>query len=307
MNFLQILAEEYNEKDDFVKLDNVYKTAFAYHDIHKEHDPKLTRAVQDYRVKLTKKYKTVKDSDIPKTIDKLTNSRENFKSVHLENKKGYHGQIFRLIDEIRDGLRDRADSLKNKEIEATPEDTYKGEHEAPDHTNGSPLHNLNGIYPEDIYSSHGGKYYGDGSPYDHESMNVIQNARDKPNAKIKVYRAVPLVMTHSEKINDLENQKRYILKTGKVPTGVKTSLNSSKYYDKISDDLENLHKNVPSEEHPKITINSGDWVTGSRAYAVAHGRDNLNNSFRVLSKTVPAKHLYTDGNSIHEFGYDTSK
>ena len=64
----------------------------------------------------------------------------------------------------------------------------------------------------------------------------------------------------------------------------------------------NFTNNLPSRP-TKHKINAGDWVTPSRSYAKEHGEGNLNNKFKIISKTVPAKHLHTDGNSIHEWGY----
>jgi hypothetical protein len=49
-------------------------------------------------------------------------------------------------------------------------------------------------------------------------------------------------------------------------------------------------------------INGGDWVTINRAYAVEHG-DRFEEGAKILSKTVRADELYTNGDSIHEFGY----
>jgi hypothetical protein len=53
-------------------------------------------------------------------------------------------------------------------------------------------------------------------------------------------------------------------------------------------------------------INEGDWVTINKKYAIQHGEATLRGEYKLLSKDVPAKHLYTDANSIHEFGYDPS-
>ncbi len=50
-------------------------------------------------------------------------------------------------------------------------------------------------------------------------------------------------------------------------------------------------------------INPGDWVTTVRAYAVQHGRGALDNDYRILSKSVFPRDLFTDGNSWLEFGY----
>jgi hypothetical protein len=44
-------------------------------------------------------------------------------------------------------------------------------------------------------------------------------------------------------------------------------------------------------------------VTLNRSYAVEHGRSNLNNRYKILTKTVRAKDLWTDGNSLLEWGY----
>ena len=69
--------------------------------------------------------------------------------------------------------------------------------------------------------------------------------------------------------------------------------------------LEELNK-LPPDTIPKIKIENGNWVTINREYAVEHGQASLGNQFRILSKTTNAKYLFTDGNSIHEWGYDAS-
>jgi len=53
-----------------------------------------------------------------------------------------------------------------------------------------------------------------------------------------------------------------------------------------------------------LTMNAGDWVTTVRNYAATHGRSVLLGNYKIVSKTVKAKDLYTDGNSPYEFGYD---
>ena len=62
-----------------------------------------------------------------------------------------------------------------------------------------------------------------------------------------------------------------------------------------------IYRAVPKQVN---TINSGDWVTITKEYANEHGEAVLDNDFKVISKVVPAYTLYTDGNSIHEFGYN---
>ena len=55
------------------------------------------------------------------------------------------------------------------------------------------------------------------------------------------------------------------------------------------------------------SVRNGDWVTLSRDYAKEHGVSNIDGAYRIIEETVPAKYLYTDGNSVNEFGYDDGK
>ena len=119
------------------------------------------------------------------------------------------------------------------------QEEYRGKHEAPDKSNGAPLYDLTKLFPEDIYSQKATEYYGDRSAdYSNElTFSIIRYARNKPNQQIKVYRAVPSIITAQDKVKDLEKQKAYILKFGKIPNGTKTKLDRSAYYDFISDEL----------------------------------------------------------------------
>lgn len=63
-----------------------------------------------------------------------------------------------------------------------------------------------------------------------------------------------------------------------------------------------VYRAVPKDA-PRGGINPGDWVTPSSLYAREHGRSNLNNNFKIRSKMVRAKHLFTQGDSINEWGY----
>jgi len=53
----------------------------------------------------------------------------------------------------------------------------------------------------------------------------------------------------------------------------------------------------------KRQVNVGDWVTIDREYAEVHGQSNLNNDYDILSNTVNADEIYTDGNSLYEWSY----
>lgn len=67
--------------------------------------------------------------------------------------------------------------------------------------------------------------------------------------------------------------------------------------------LVNVYRAVP---HNVKSINPGDWVTLFRPYATTHSYidENPENDYKILSKTVKASELYTDGNSIYEWGWD---
>ena len=50
-------------------------------------------------------------------------------------------------------------------------------------------------------------------------------------------------------------------------------------------------------------INRGDWVTPSRKYAIDHGDRTLNGDYKVVETKVRAGDLYTEGNSLNEWGW----
>jgi len=146
----------------------------------------------------------------------------------------------------------RAESRANNGIiDDVIEDSYKMEHTAPMKDSGAPLHDLtqNGIYPDDVYSANGHRYYGANDAMDNKSFSIANEYRGSPDELVTMYRSVP---------------------------------------DNIG------------------TINNGDWVTLSKEYAEEHGIRNIGDNFRMLSEDVPARKLFTNGDSIQEFGYDQS-
>jgi hypothetical protein len=62
-----------------------------------------------------------------------------------------------------------------------------------------------------------------------------------------------------------------------------------------------VYRAVPTEFKDQ-DINPGDWVTPSIDYAHQHGLRFDNH--HIIEKTVPARHIWSEGNSLHEFGYD---
>ena len=194
------------------------------------------------------------------------------------------------------------------------ENDYKGSHTAPVPDQGNSLHDLSNIFPDDIYGPYGARYYGHGESFDNQSINVIQKARNKPNLSLTVYRAVP--DQNKKQIAELNqlisyfDQFKFFPVNNPIINAIEEKYPIEKYtYDeqqsKIYQELENKLLQLKGETSD-IKINIGDWVTTSRSYAKLHGESTLRGEYKILSKQVKAKDLYTDGNSIHEWGYHPS-
>ena len=78
------------------------------------------------------------------------------------------------------------------------------------------------------------------------------------------------------------------------------------------DAMVTIHRAVPSHVHEaamktkdpvKHMIRPGDWVAIHRAYAKVHGEGPLKGKYKIASMRVPAKHVWTNADSIHEWGY----
>ena len=65
-----------------------------------------------------------------------------------------------------------------------------------------------------------------------------------------------------------------------------------------------VYKEALKKEMPlKHMIRKGDWVAINKEYAKAHGESVLNNNYKSAAMRVPAKHIWTNADSIHEWGY----
>lgn len=184
--------------------------------------------------------------------------------------------------------------------------SYRGSHTAPDADFGAPLYDLTGggqMYPADIYSSKAAQIYGGGVPYDQKAFSIAQQYKDKPNALVTIYRAVPKDISNSEKLATLEKQMAAYMKRGTLPKDADNYSSGSKWYDAAYEKREQLRK-MPDEPSNDINaINAGDWVTLTREYAKDHGESALKGEYKILSKKVKAKEVFTNADSIHEFGY----
>lgn len=204
---------------------------------------------------------------------------------------------------------------------------YTGHHKAPTKLSGSPLYDVRIAFGKDFYEikpEDAARYYGSGYNYDFSLAKTIQSYYNKPNDKIKIYRAIPdFNKKIKKKIDDLLFIARYYdsyrffpptydKKYKKYEDLIEeykekvTSENPNLKYDEINKqasqlmytDAYNLKDNMG-----KYVINPGDWVTIIREYAVNHGKSHLNNEYKILTKTVNAKDIYTEG-YMEEWGYD---
>lgn len=66
-----------------------------------------------------------------------------------------------------------------------------------------------------------------------------------------------------------------------------------------------IYRAVPKDA-PDVIYNR-DWVAITKEYAEIHGEAVLKGNYKIIENTVPAKHLYTEGNSIQEWGYDNGQ
>lgn len=200
-------------------------------------------------------------------------------------------------------------SIMLRKILSEIDDDYRSQHTAPSKED-SPMYDLSNTYPDDIYSSDAVRLYGDGSAYDWDSMSTIQSAKGKPNMRVKIYRAVPDVnFDASAVIKKYKDLTSYFQKYGFLPVGVDLKddpdIEAVRYdRDKILPLLSGKIKELESGLKSGHGIEPGDWVTISRPYAKEHGDYNLNRKYKIVSKMVRARDLYTDGNSIHEWGYN---
>lgn len=196
---------------------------------------------------------------------------------------------------------------------------YKGLHTAPSKENGDPLHNVTqNAYPDDIYTldnNTAARYYGHGIPEDTQSIAIIQQYKNKPHTPVKIYRAVPKYFNNNEQeTTKLKTLINYYNNFGFFPVNnpiinkYQEELSDQKieYDEKIKIIYNNIMKKIEKDksEKIKIGINPHDWVTINKQYAINHGKSALNNNYKILSKTVKAKDIYTNGDSIHEWGYD---
>lgn len=206
--------------------------------------------------------------------------------------------------------------VNENNISSSNPSEYVGSHSAPDKDDNDPMHNVINMFP-DMYTDKAYKYYGGYGLDDVSVINQIKSVYNKPNKPVVIYRAVPYLNKDVDKeIKTLNDILKYHNKFGFFP--MKNQLvrdleekiwnEKSLSYDEMQNEVYNqishMIDDLIQKKQKSIKINNGDWVTTSRLYAKHHGESNLNNNYKIVTKTVKASQLYTDGNSIFEWGYN---
>jgi hypothetical protein len=178
-------------------------------------------------------------------------------------------------------------------------DAYRMEHRPADPEGGAPLYDLTarGIYPADIYSPMGGLYYGHGQDRaeDEAVVRLAAAYRGKPAGRVKIYRAIQKIPSRAEELHELEKLRAQWMRRGQPRNAPFSS------YDMLVATMERIAA-MPETAAPSPTFRAGDWVTIWKPYAAQHAR-YFEGRGKVITKTVRADELWTDGNSIYEFGY----
>jgi polyhydroxyalkanoate synthesis regulator phasin len=242
------------------------------------------------------------ESDIPNSM------------LHFQLSSG--GPVDEWIKEKPKNLLNPTDMLQRSKTASD----YMGEHSAPTNDGyNEPIHDIKDIYP-DLYTRGGSEYVV--MSEDREGLSIILKVHNKPNSSVKVYRAVPdLNKETNEKINHMYNavisleaklNHRAVKTTQEAKNLIydlmdKYPIEKHTYEEqqkKMIEDIRNQIEELELSKKKPIKIEKGNWVTPSKNYAKMHGIGALNGKYKIISKTVKAKDLYTDGNSLSEWGYD---
>lgn len=101
------------------------------------------------------------------------------------------------MEAVKRGDMETAQRMVNEAAERagyTTDEDYKMTHTAPNGRDGfsKSIDDPSGLYPDDLYSPNGARYYGDGEEWmDRASAAIFRRVHNNPDAMVKVYRAVP--------------------------------------------------------------------------------------------------------------------
>ena len=219
--------------------------------------------------------------------------------------------------ELRKIIKTTLREYLNEQISSNNLSDYVGQHSAPTKDDfNEPMYNIKDMFP-DIYSENALRYYGGYGLDDNSVINQIRSVKNKPNSRVIIYRAVPYLnkdidkeikellylVNYKFKFNFFPMENNMIDKLEKEVYDNNPSFTYDEMKNAVLDKLNHKIDELKKQKETSIKINNGDWVTTSRMYAKEHGESHLNNNYKIVTKTVKASQLYTDGNSIFEWGY----
>lgn len=89
------------------------------------------------------------------------------------------------------------------------------------------------------------------------------------------------------------------------PTMDKESIDVIQKIRNNPDEKVTIYRAIPT--NLDVKINDKDWITISKLYAIEHGEGPLSGNYKILEKEVFVDEIHTDGNSIHEWGYNINQ
>lgn len=169
---------------------------------------------------------------------------------------------------------------------------------------GPRLHNLieGDFYPKDSYEN---LHHFHGSD---TTRRIIKSVRGNPDAMVTIHRAVPAQSNDRQwlepKLKDAQKEHAKFLKTGVLPEYAQhMRMQPDEYHNWVTGNISDMQEKLNSlSKSPVKDINHGDWVTLDRNYAQQHA-EGREGKWKIISKTVPAKHIRNDGNDLNEWGY----
>ena len=202
---------------------------------------------------------------------------------------------------------------------------YRMDHSAPTKEGNAPLYDMtkNGIYDVDIYSDNAKRLYDTGGDYegysDQTVLNIIRTVRNKPNKLVKIYRSVPDINyvknKEIKKYNDILNfhiKYRFFPPKNTIVDKIEEEIRKEiegkgisydEFQKRVRAKILADANELTNELKDKIKINSGDWIALTEEYAKFHAISNIKGKYKILTKTVKASQIFTDGNSIQEYSY----
>jgi uncharacterized protein YidB (DUF937 family) len=135
--------------------------------------------------------KSVMSNVIPQKITEIY-KQEGYDGVSVNAKQGREIVVFNP-NQIKSAT-DNVGTFSSDTDNILYQQDYTGWHKAPKKEGKNSLDDMSDVFPDDLYSANGLRYYADGgtdSVADKESYKVIVAAKGQPDKLITVYRAVP--------------------------------------------------------------------------------------------------------------------